>query len=574
MQRTTVLSGPGAPKDSLADLAVRSFVILFLVALLSYAFFFPGGGWNQNVRFAQIRSLVEAESIFIDDYLIYGRCGAESERRLCRWPCPEQPELMGLIATACSGDLALSGDHRHVVPNKPPGITLLGLLPYALLHGSERLGGLDPDAWWLLTVNAYVVTLCTVGLAAAGGVVVVSLLAARTFPDAAPRSWLLAAVGCGLGTIYFAYATMLYDHVVVAALVATQLLLTEELWPEAATRIPLQPWARWAWAGVAAGLAVACNYTALIPCGMIGLAMLGLSRDKPVTAAWFVAGGLPFALLLGAYQWAAFGSLVRLPHPAHADAGAATVAPMGGFVAPTLDVLVALLVSPHRGLFFTSPLLMPAVAGLAMAFRSPHTRRAAGVVTAVAIAVLMVNVCWKGWNGGSAIGPRYLLPAIPLLMVFAVPVFDRWPHAAALAVTAACIYALFLSCIDPQPLSAVAFPIRDYLWPLFTGQRLFSRDAVVEGPVSANPIGVYEGWFGRVFPCGSPETAWNSFNLGELCGLQGHPSLLPLLAVWAVGAAVLWRTGTRREPPRGSAQSKASGGIAVTSNCRGDGPAR
>lgn len=255
---------------------------------------------------------------------------------------------------------------------------------------------------------------------------VVSLLAARTFPQAAPRSWLAAAVGCGLGTIYFAYATMLYDHVVVAALVATQLLLTEELWPEAATRIPLQPWARWPWAGATAGLAVACNYTALIPRGMIGLAMLALSRDKPVTAAWFIGGGLPFALLLGAYQWAAFGSLVRLPHPAHADTGAATVAPMGGFV----------------------------------------------------------------------------------------------------------------------------------------------------GPVSANPIGVYEGWFGRVFPCDSPETAWNSFNLGELCGLPGRTSLLPLLAVWAVGAAALWRTGTRREPPRGAAQSKASGGIEATSNCRGDGPAR
>ncbi len=40
--------------------------------------------------------------------------------------------------------------------------------------------------------------------------------------------------------------------------------------------------------------------------------------------------------------------------------------------------------------------------------------------------------------------------------------------------------------------------------------------ASMQGPVSVNPIGIYEGWFYRVFPPGSEQSHWNSFNAGEL----------------------------------------------------------
>jgi hypothetical protein len=56
------------------------------------------------------------------------------------------------------------------------------------------------------------------------------------------------------------------------------------------------------------------------------------------------------------------------------------------------------------------------------------------------------------------------------------------------------------------------------------------------GPVSVNPVGVYEGWMYQVFPPHSTQANWNSFNVGELVFERSRWSLMPLLA--AVGAAV------------------------------------
>ena len=49
------------------------------------------------------------------------------------------------------------------------------------------------------------------------------------------------------------------------------------------------------------------------------------------------------------------------------------------------------------------------------------------------------------------------------------------------------------------------------------------------GPVSANPMGIYEGWMFRTFGPGSKEVRWNSFNLGEFLFPESRWSLGPLL---------------------------------------------
>jgi hypothetical protein len=61
-----------------------------------------------------------------------------------------------------------------------------------------------------------------------------------------------------------------------------------------------------------------------------------------------------------------------------------------------------------------------------------------------------------------------------------------------------------------------------------------SELSTVVGPVSANPVGVYEGWMYRVFPPGSREARMNSFNAGELLFPGSRWSLAPLLAVEAL----------------------------------------
>ncbi len=45
--------------------------LLFAGSFISFAWFNQGGGWNQNSRFAMVRSVVERGELSIDSYLIY-----------------------------------------------------------------------------------------------------------------------------------------------------------------------------------------------------------------------------------------------------------------------------------------------------------------------------------------------------------------------------------------------------------------------------------------------------------------------------------------------------------------------
>ena len=81
--------------------------------------------------------------------------------------------------------------------------------------------------------------------------------------------------------------------------------------------------------------------------------------------------------------------------------------------------------------------------------------------------------------------------------------------------------------------------------------------ASIRGPVSVNPMGIYEGLMEyRLFPPGSPPCQWASFNVGEFLWPNSRWSLLPLflvsggLAAWAIffGRREDLRNGLALEP--------------------------
>jgi hypothetical protein len=46
----------------------RSAVLIATVVFLSYAYFYQGGGWNQNSRFDMVRAIAEQNTLQIDAY--------------------------------------------------------------------------------------------------------------------------------------------------------------------------------------------------------------------------------------------------------------------------------------------------------------------------------------------------------------------------------------------------------------------------------------------------------------------------------------------------------------------------
>src|SRR5437763_10159004 len=104
---------------------------LFLLTFVTCAYFYAGGGWNQNAQFDLTRAIVERGTFAIDSFAFN------------------------------TGDISRYG--VHVYANKAPGLSFLAAIPYALLFAIEhaRYPVSEP---LLLTTNAYVCTVATSGV--------------------------------------------------------------------------------------------------------------------------------------------------------------------------------------------------------------------------------------------------------------------------------------------------------------------------------------------------------------------------------------------------------------------------
>ena len=137
------------------------------------------------------------------------------------------------------------------------------------------------------------------------------------------------------------------------------------------------------------------------------------SRRWLLNTLAFAAPLAAAAVLFGLYNWARFGGLFASGYGF--DAGE-------GFITPLSVGLYGLLLSPYRGVFWYSPLLLLAVPGWFI-FRRRHARLAR-LILALAAVQLVTFALWWSWHGGVAWGPRFLLVPLPLLMLTLAPVFE------------------------------------------------------------------------------------------------------------------------------------------------------
>ena len=203
-----------------------------------------------------------------------------------------------------------------------------------------------------------------------------------------------------------------------------------------------------------------------------------------------------------------------------------------GLGAPRLSVLALVTVHPYRGVFVHSPFLAVGVAGLWAMVRGGGQRAFGVMCAAVAAAYLLFNSSYYMWWGGWSFSARHLAPAVPFLAM-AVAAAWRWRWARwAVALLGAVAVALHLVVVSVEP------QIRD-LNPSTPLEILMS-------PSLANHyVWLFPRHLLRLFEYGQLGQ-----NLGHLPGLEGLWSLAPLLALWAVGGAVLWWLAAARPEPR------------------------
>jgi hypothetical protein len=196
------------------------------------------------------------------------------------------------------------------------------------------------------------------------------------------------------------------------------------------------------------------------------------------------------------------------------------------FAGPNPHALWQLTFSPFRGLFVQMPILCLALLGYVQWWRRAPRDPWLWGSALTGLAGLLAVASFNGWHGGATVCARYLLPFLPM---FFLPIaqlrWTRWSSAAAVVLGGISISnMLAVAAVNPLCPDAHPNPLYGYTYAkLWAGEltpyafpiRLLNYDP--EWPALRQ---------------------WAMWNWGELLGLQGLSSLLPLLAAWS--AVTLW----------------------------------
>jgi len=94
-----------------------------------------------------------------------------------------------------------------------------------------------------------------------------------------------------------------------------------------------------------------------------------------------------------------------------------------GFGRAPWEALVGYVLSPSRSIFLFAPVLLLAIPGGVLSARQlPHETI---FLVALALAPIAIYAAWWAWDGGGSLGPRFLLPSVPVGMLLVAPMIRQ-----------------------------------------------------------------------------------------------------------------------------------------------------
>jgi hypothetical protein len=344
---------------------------------------------------------------------------------------------------------------------------------------------------------------------------------ARTTVLALATCWSSAVLTAGAVALFFLLSWHLADDMRAAGAAAAALAFATFLWPYAgyffseptasllliaAAAVILTaradeavPLPRALIAGALLGACVWVRFTHMVAVPVFVVALMLPHAGRGWRSAVALAGVVSMAALgLLAYNHSIWGHALDMGYPATAEGGR----PILVFTAPWYRVLYGMLLSPGKSLFLFAPPVLSAIVALPR-LRSRHVRAFALAVLMPA-AYLLFFMRYTQWEGGYCVGPRYLLPVVPLVCLALAPGLARSSRRERWLFILLCAFGVAVQVVSASTsfLEDEATPLRYYDagWgyepryaPLVSQGRLLGSYVMSRSPA---PLGLgFDRWF-------------------------------------------------------------------------------
>lgn len=374
--------------------------LLIAVVLVASIYVLPRwADWNANSRIDLAYAVVDRGTLAIDDYY------------------------------QNTGDYAYFEGHYY--SDKPPGTSFLAIPLYAVYKNLGARQLTDAFAVRIAANPTFVSTLDPQGKGLVGesmfqyGALILTSFFVAVLPSVLlavllfrlvdlwtgnHRGAFLVALGYSVATPAFAYANNLYSHQLAAFLLTAAFYFLVQ----AQRGIRVLPYALMA--GFAMGAVVITEYQSALIAAGLGLYAIFKLRDWKLIAGLCLAGIPPIALAAW-YNWSIFHTPLPVGYlysPLYSNLHHTGLVSL---TYPKLDALVELMFGAHRGLFLIAPWLLLSLAGFYQMARETRLRAEFLVCAWSVVSFWMFNSSSAMWQGGFAVGPRYLLPMLPFMVL-------------------------------------------------------------------------------------------------------------------------------------------------------------
>jgi hypothetical protein len=273
----------------------------------------------------------------------------------------------------------------------------------------------------------------------------------------------------------------------------------------------------------------------LLPALLVALAPAAVTRlDKMDRRSLLIIGGVIVATLLIVVILPRFVAVGRFD-----IVGRIRGAILEADEAPY--ALAGYLFSPGRGIFAFSPALLLGIPGLYVLIRNRRWREVLlPVLMLLTFSIGYAILQNRNWYGGTAWGPRYMLPLMPFLTLLTLPILERFGR---LPVIARGLISALIGGSAALQLVAAYVPLHDYY-------RFLSEESARLGRIDPPLVGWIEGtWDVRYIPQVVLPQIVNKAPLDLAWWVnQAAPVVIACLILMLIGGVLLMRPRRRVFP--------------------------